>query len=82
MNHDTMVAAINQVICDVLEIEESKIEPNKSFEEQDFDSLAIIEVVEGIEEAVGVRLDDEHLGDLHNVRDLYDLVWEQLPNKE
>ena len=52
-------------------------------EDLDADSLALIELVEGLEEelgerTVGFRIDDEDLEDLRTVRDAVDYVYAKL----
>jgi acyl carrier protein len=85
MNRTEMIDVIESIVCDVMEFERDKIRPNHSFEEMELDSLAVVEVVEGIEERLGVTIDDEDLNPktgIANMHDLYDYVWERLPNKE
>ena len=71
---------IRDQLADILEIEPSTITENASFEEDlDADSLALIELVEALEEelgerSVGFRIDDEDLEDLRTVRDAVDYV--------
>ena len=68
----------------VLEIEPSSINEGDSFvDDLDADSLALIELVEAIEEelgerSVGFRIDDEDLEDLKSVRDAVDYVHSRL----
>ncbi len=67
-------------LADILEIEPGDIAEGASFSEDlDADSLALIELVEGIEEelsdrTVGFRIEDEDLEDLRTVRDAVDYV--------
>ena len=71
---------IRDRLADILEIEPSEIAEGASFaDDLDADSLALIELVEGIEEelaerAVGFRIEDEDLEDLRSVRDAVDYV--------
>jgi acyl carrier protein len=70
-------------LADILEVEPSVITEGKSFvDDLDADSLALIELVEALEEALadrvdGFRIDDEDLGDLKTVRDAVDYVHER-----
>ncbi len=67
-------------LADILEIEPSSIAEGASFaDDLDADSLALIELVEALEEelghhSAGFRIDDEDLEDLKTVRDAVDYV--------
>jgi acyl carrier protein len=67
-------------LADILEIEPSDIDEGDSFaDDLEADSLALIELVEQLEEelserTVGFRIDDEDLEDLKTVRDAVDYV--------
>lgn len=71
---------VRDQLADILEIEPSSISESSSFaEDLDADSLALIELVEALEEelgerTVGFRIDDEDLEDLRTVRDAVDYV--------
>ena len=71
---------IRDRLADILEIEPSIIAEGSSFtDDLDADSLALIELVEALEEelgerSVGFRIDDEDLEDLKTVRDAVDYV--------
>ena len=68
-------------LADILEIEASTISEGQSFaDDLNADSLALIELVEALEEEfgerrVGFRIEDEDLVDLKTVRDAVDYVW-------
>ncbi len=70
-------------LADILEIEPSTISEGQSFvDDLDADSLALIELVEALEEELsarttGFRIDDEDLADLKTVRDAVDYVHER-----
>jgi acyl carrier protein len=67
-------------LADILEIEPGTISEGQSFvDDLDADSLALIELVEALEEelserSVGFRIEDEDLVDLKTVRDAVDYV--------
>lgn len=69
---------------DILEIDPAGIAEGASFaEDLDADSLALIELVEALEEALGdripgFRIEDEDLEDLKTVRDAVDYVMGRL----
>ena len=71
---------IRDQLADILEIEPGTITESSSFaEDLDADSLALIELVEALEEelgerTVGFRIEDEDLEDLRTVRDAVDYV--------
>lgn len=67
-------------LAEILEIDDSRITMDSKFaEDLEADSLALIELVEALEEELGERtvgfsVDDEDLGDLATVRDAVDYV--------
>ena len=67
-------------LSDILEIDPSRVTESSSFvEDLEADSLALIELVEGLEEELsertaGFRIEDEDLEDLKPVRDAIDYV--------
>ncbi len=71
---------IRDRLADILEIDPSTIKEGDSFvDDLDADSLALIELVEALEEELGERtvgfhIDDEDLADLKTVRDAVDYV--------
>ena len=71
---------IRDQLADILETDPASITEASSFaEDLDADSLALIELVEALEEelgerTVGFRIDDEDLEDLRTVRDAVDYV--------
>ena len=70
-------------LADILEIDPSTISEVQSFaDDLEADSLALIELVESLEEelsdrTVGFRIDDEDLDDLKTVRDAVEYVHER-----
>ena len=74
---------VRERLADILEVEPGSINEGDSFREDlDADSLALIELVEALEEelserSVGFRIDDEDLEDLKTVRDAVDYVHER-----
>jgi acyl carrier protein len=71
---------VRDELADILEIEPTTISESSSFaEDLGADSLALIELVEALEEelgerTVGFRIEDEDLEDLRTVRDAVDYV--------
>jgi acyl carrier protein len=80
MGRPEVLELIRDRLADILEIEPSQIQEGDSFaDDLDADSLALIELVEALEEelserSVGFRIEDEALEDLKSVRDAVDYV--------
>ena len=80
MDRGDVFTLIREQLADILEIDPSSISEGSSFQEDlDADSLALIELVEALEEEfserqAGFRIDDEDLEDLKTVRDAVDYV--------
>src|SRR3546814_1495803 len=80
MDRNEVLTLIRDRLADILEIEPDTIKEGDSFvDDLDADSLALIELVEGLEEeigerTVGFRIEDEDLEDLKTVRDAVDYV--------
>jgi acyl carrier protein len=80
MDRQAVFELIRDRLADILEIDPSTIAEGASFaDDLDADSLALIELVEALEEelgerTVGFRIDDEDLEDLKTVRDAVDYV--------
>ncbi len=80
MTRDEILDLVRDRLADILEIDASSIAEGDSFaDDLDADSLALIELVEAIEEEVGdraegFRIDDDDLEDLKTVRDAVDYV--------
>ena len=83
MDRSQVFDLIRDRLADILEVEATTISEGSSFSEDlEADSLALIELVEAIEEelgerTVGFRIDDEDLEDLKTVRDAVDYVVER-----
>jgi acyl carrier protein len=75
---------IRGCLADILEVDPDAITEGKSFgDDLGADSLALIELVEALEEelsdrTVGFRIDDDDLEDLKTVRDAVDYVMAKL----
>jgi len=83
IGRDEIFEIVRDRLADILEIEPSAISEGMSFvDDLDADSLALIELVEALEEeladrTVGFRIEDEDLEDLKTVRDAVDYVSER-----
>ena len=80
LERDEIFEIIRDRLADILEIDPSTISEGQSFvDDLEADSLALIELVEALEEelgerTVGFRIEDEDLEDLKTVRDAVDYV--------
>ena len=77
---DEVFTMVRSHLAEILEIDDDTITMNSTFaDDLNADSLALIELVEALEEDLGERtvgfsVDDEDLGDLKSVRDAVDYV--------
>lgn len=84
MDRQQVFDLIRDRLADILEIDAGTISEGQSFtDDLQADSLALIELVEAIEEevgerTVGFRIEDEDLEDLKTVRDAVDYVCARL----
>ena len=84
MDRQAVFELIRDRLSDILEIDPSQVTEAASFaDDLDADSLALIELVEALEEelgerTVGFRINDEDLEDLRTVRDAVDYVYAKL----
>jgi acyl carrier protein len=83
LGRDEIFEIVRDRLADILEIEPATISEGQSFvDDLDADSLALIELVEALEETLsertaGFRIEDEDLEDLKTVRDAVDYVHER-----
>ena len=81
LDRDGVFAIVRDQLADILEIDPVTISEGQSFvDDLDADSLALIELVEGLEEefaerSIGFRIEDEDLVDMKTVRDAVDYVY-------
>lgn len=84
MSRADVLELVRTQLADILEISPDKITESSSFtDDLDADSLALIELVESLEEELrrqvaDFRIDDEDLEDLRTVRDAVDYVTAKL----
>ena len=84
MSRAEVVELVRTQLADILEISPDKIAESSSFtDDLDADSLALIELVESLEEELrrqvaDFRIDDQDLEDLRTVRDAVDYVTAKL----
>lgn len=83
LTRDEILDTVRDRLADILEMDTSGIAEGHSFvDDLEADSLALIELVEALEEAFGSRIanfrvEDEDLEDLKTVRDAVDYVAER-----
>ncbi len=83
-NRTEVFELIRDRLADILEVDPGAISEGSSFSDDlEADSLALIELVEAIEEQLserggGFRIEDEDLEDLRTVRDAVDYVCARL----
>ena len=84
MERQEVFELVRDRLADILEIEPSSISEGQSFvDDLEADSLALIELVEALEEelserTVGFHIEDEDLQDMKTVRDAVDYVYERV----
>jgi acyl carrier protein len=83
LERDEIFELVRDRLADILEIDPVNITEGQSFvDDLDADSLALIELVEALEDELSERttgfwIDDEDLADLKTVRDAVDYVHER-----
>jgi acyl carrier protein len=86
MTRQEVLDLIKNQLAEILEIDPSEIKENSSFiEDLNADSLALIELVEAIEQELSsrapeFRFDDDDLENLLTVRDSVDYILERIGN--
>ena len=84
LEREEIFEIVRDRLADILEIDPSTISEGQSFvDDLDADSLALIELVEALEETlnertIGFRIEDEDLEDLKTVRDAVDYVHDRV----
>ncbi len=84
LDRPSILTLVKDRLADILEIDPAGITEGQSFvDDLNADSLALIELVEALEEelgerSVGFRIEDEDLEDLKSVRDAVDYVYERV----
>lgn len=84
IGRDEVLELVRDRLADILEIEPGEIAEGASFaDDLDADSLALIELVEALEEelserSAGFRIEDDDLEDLRTVRDAVGYVVSRL----
>lgn len=80
LDRSAIFAIVRDQLVDILEVEPESISEGQSFKDDlNADSLALVELVDALEEelserTVDFRIEDEDLADLKTVRDAVDFV--------
>ena len=80
MDRAAVLGLVRERLAEILELDPATIGEDDAFvDDLGADSLALIELVEALEEelgerSVGFHIDDEDLGDLETIRDAVDYV--------
>ena len=80
LDRDAVAVLVRDTLAEILEIGPDAVGPDDDFaEDLGADSLALIEMVEALEEelgerTVGFRIEDDDLEDLRTVRDAVDYI--------
>ncbi len=85
VSREEVLALVQNLLGEILEKDPSEIVEDAPFSELGADSLALIELVEALEESLaeksaGFHIDDEDLEDLMSVRQSVDYVTAKLQN--
>lgn len=81
LDRDGVFAIVRDQLVDILETDPENIFEGQSFKDDlNADSLALVELVDALEEAlsertIGFRIEDDDLADLKTVRDAVDFVY-------
>ena len=81
LDRDRVFAIVRDQLVDILETDPENISEGQSFKDDlNADSLALVELVDALEEAlsertIGFRIEDDDLADLKTVRDAVDFVY-------
>ena len=81
LDRDGVFAIVRDQLVDILETDPENISEGQSFKDDlNADSLALVELVDALEEAlsertIGFRIEDDDLADLKTVRDAVDFVY-------
>ena len=68
-------AAIKELVCDILELEDSEVTETSLFkEDHDADSLRAIEILATLEKTFQIRIPQEELPKMVNLRGVYSVV--------
>ncbi|GAA3505068.1 acyl carrier protein [Streptomyces prasinosporus] len=73
---------VREIVADVLEVPADELVEDKSLEDLGADSLMAIEIFSRFERQLGIRIPQEELTELEDLRTAYDLVARHQPSAE
>ena len=63
-----------EIVAEKLSMDESKVSPERSFKDLGADSLDLVEIIMGFEEAFGIEIRDEDAEKIKTVQEAIDLI--------
>ncbi|OKK04799.1 polyketide-8 synthase acyl carrier protein [Streptomyces sp. CB03234] len=74
---DERRAAVKEIVCDILELQEDEVTDTSLFiEEHGADSLRAIEILASLEKEFGITIDQSELSQMVNLERVYQVVAE------
>ncbi|GAB2761782.1 acyl carrier protein [Streptomyces bullii] len=73
---------VREIVADVLEVPADELVEDKSLEDLGADSLMAIEIFSRFERQLGIRIPQEELTELEDLRTAYDMVARHQPSAE
>jgi acyl carrier protein len=77
-----LYATFTTLLTDTFGVPEGDVAPDATFEALGLDSLDVVELTLVLEEATGIKLEDEELEDVRTVQDAVDKVSEKRAGHE
>jgi len=74
------ISAFLSALADALEVEESTLTPDTSFDAIDWDSLAVISAIALIDEQFGVMIPGQDISECKSMKDLLSLIESRISN--
>lgn len=72
---DERRAAVKEIVCDILELEEDEVTDTSLFiEEHGADSLRAIEILASLEKEFGITIEQSELSQMVNLESVYQVV--------
>lgn len=79
MNPELVLAAVQEAVAIVMEVPAGSVQPSDRFaEELSADSLALVEIIDILEERVGMTFADQDLDDITTVQQAVDYALSRL----
>ena len=79
---NSIEAKVIAIVCEQLDVKKDDVEPSKTFtEDLGADSLAIVELVLAFEEAFGLKIPDNEVGNIKTVGNAIDYIKQHASQK-